>query len=67
MSRESQFQKAEFKRLERRLKEKIQAAGEAFQAFEQEIQVLRRERKTRSAALQMRLFAQFRMLNARGK
>ena len=36
MSRESQFQKAEFKRLERRLKEKVQAAGEAFQAFEQE-------------------------------
>ena len=27
MSRESQFQKAEFKRLERRLKEKVQAAG----------------------------------------
>lgn len=67
MSRESQFQKAEFKRLERRLKEKVQAAGEAFQAFKQEIQVLRRERKTRSAALQMRLFAQFRMLNARGE
>lgn len=67
MSRESQFQKAEFKRLERRLKEKVQAAGEAFQAFEQEIQALRYERKTRSAALQLRLFAQFRMLNARGE
>ena len=67
MSRESQFQKAEFKRLERKLKEKVQAAGEAFQAFEQEIQALRHERKTRSAALQMRLFAQFRMLNARGE
>lgn len=67
MSHESQFQKAEFKRLERRLKKKVQAAGEAFQAFEQEIQALRHERKTRSAALQLRLFAQFRMLNARGE
>ena len=67
MSRESQFQKAEFKRLERRLKEKVQAAGEAFQALEQEIQALRHERKTRSAALQLRLFAQFCMLNARGE
>ena len=67
MSRESQFQKAEFKRLERRLKEKVQAAGETFQALEQEIQTLRHERKTRSAALQLRLFAQFRMLNARGE
>lgn len=67
MSRESQFQKAEFKRLERRLKEKVQEAGEAFQALDQEIQALRHERKTRSAALQLRLFSQFRMLNARGE
>lgn len=67
MSRESQFQKAEFKRLERQLKEKVQEAGEAFQTLEQEIQALRHERKTRSAALQLRLFSQFRMLNARGR
>lgn len=65
--RESQFQKAEYKRLERAWKEKIEAAEQEAAAFETRIQQLKAERKSRSAALQQQLFGQFRMLNFKGE
>lgn len=65
--RESQFQKAEYKRLERRWKERITTARQSVESFESRLQSLKLERKRRSADLQQRLFAQFRMLNYRGE
>ena len=65
--RESQYQKAEFKRLERGWKERINTLEEEVITFETEIEKLKNERKQRSAALQQKLFEQFRMLNAKGE
>ncbi len=65
--RESQYRKAEYKRLERRWMACIAEARQAVEAKEQEIEALKAERKQRSAALQQRLFGQFRLLNARGE
>ena len=67
MIRESQFQKAEYKRLEKRLKEEMQQQAEEMENQEQLIGLLKQERKTRAAALQQKLFEQFRMLNAKGE
>ena len=64
---ESQYQKAEYKRLERRWKERINTVLQAVNAYEMHLQALKHERKTRSADLQQRLFAQFRLLNYRGE
>ncbi len=63
---ESQFQKAEFKRLERRLKEEVAQKDEDLNVWEVEINRMKQERKNRSAALQMKLFKHFKMLNAFG-
>lgn len=65
--RESQFQKAEYKRLERSWKEKITTLQTQAENWERRISALKTERKTRSAALQQKLFEQFRMLNYRGE
>lgn len=65
--RESQFQKAEYKRLERRWKERTETARRDVAAHEARLQALKHQRKTRSADLQQRLFAQFRMLNYNGE
>ena len=64
---ESQFQKAEFKRLERRLKEEVALKDDQLQHIKDQISALKQERKTRSAALQLKLFEHFRMLNAYGE
>lgn len=65
--RESQFQKAEYKRLERSWKDKIASLQVEAGNWEKQIQELKVERKVRSAALQQQLFEQFRMLNYRGE
>lgn len=67
MIRESQFQKAEWKRLERLWKVSLTQLQAEADAFTHQIEELKTERKTRSAALQQKLFRQFRMLNARGE
>lgn len=67
MIRESQWGKAELKRLERSWKEQIAPLQTGANAFAHQIEELKAERKTRSAALQRKLFEQFRMLNARGE
>lgn len=65
--RESQFQKAELRRLERRWKEEIGRIESEISRFEAETERLKTERRQRSAALQERLFEEFRMLNALGE
>lgn len=65
--RENQFQKAEYKRLERSWKDKIASLQVEAGNWEKQIQELKAERKVRSAALQQQLFEQFRMLNYRGE
>lgn len=67
MIRESQFQKAEYKRLENSWKERLNEVEQKVKAFDTEILQLKQERKTRSAALQLWLFRQFDMLNAKGE
>ena len=64
---ESQFQKAEYKRLERSWKDKIASLQVEAGNWEKQIQELKAERKVRSSALQQQLFEQFRMLNYRGE
>ncbi len=65
--KESQFQKANFKRLEREWKKLLEERKAEVVAFETAIEDLKMERKERSAALQQKLFEQFRMLNAKGE
>ena len=64
--RESQFQKSEYKRLEKRWKCELSERESTLKNFESEISRLKQERKTRSATLQRKLFHQFRMRNALG-
>lgn len=66
LTRESQFQKAELKRLKQHWNMRLAFLQAEVDAFETEIERMCTERKTRSAALQQRLFKQFQMLDARG-
>ena len=65
--RESQFQKAEYRRLEHSWKIRIATLRMQTENWEKRISALKSERKTRSAALQQKLFEQFGMLNYRGE
>ena len=65
--RESQFQKAELRRLKKRWQEQIAGAEAQLLPMESAIFALRQERHRRSDALQRWLFDQFQMLNAQGE
>lgn len=65
--RESQYQKAEYKRQEKEWKKRLEELETEVRHFDIEIERLKTERKERSAALQRKLFEQFRMLNAQGE
>lgn len=65
--RQSQHQKAELKRLKRRLAERQAAIRARLDRFETPIAALRTERKNRSAALQHELFLRFRICDRAGK
>ncbi len=65
--RESQFQKAEYRRLEHSWKIRIATLRMQTENWEKRISTLKAERKARSAALQQKLFEQFGMLNYRGE
>ena len=67
MIRESQYQKAEFKRLGRYWKEQISEIKTEMESFSSQIEALKAERRNRSAALQQKLFQQFNFLNAKGE
>ena len=64
---ESQRERADLQRLKRRLHEAVEQAEGRYAELEADIEAMRRERHSRSAALQMKLFARFRMLNAHGE
>ena len=64
--RESQFEKAELKRLAARLKEDVERAKIVLRLFEDKLSSLSDERKKRSATLQEWLFTQFKVLDACG-
>ena len=65
--RESQFGKAELKRQKTAWQSRIDEQQQQVALYEKVIENCKQERKQRSAALQMRLFGAFNMLNARGE
>lgn len=65
--RESQFQKAELKRMEKGWKERLHTLQGEIDYYKTEVEKLKSERKRRSSALQQQLFEQFKMLNAKGE
>ena len=65
--KESQFQKAEYKRKEKQLKERTNQLFNNLKPWTDKINAWKTERKNRSAALQQKLFQQFRILNAKGE
>ncbi len=67
MIRESQFQRAEYKRLEKKLTAPLEALREEIDQMEDRIFRLRWKRKHLSAGLQQRLFKKFELLNAKGE
>lgn len=67
MVAESQFQKAELRRMKQRIKTQVEHLQEQFNELESAMADLKAERKRLSDALQRWLFQQFEMLNARGE
>lgn len=65
--RESQFEKAELKRISDRGKSELAKIREQIDVFTNKIEALTEERRQRSADLQLWLFRQFRLLNAKGE
>ncbi len=67
MTRESQFMKAELRRIRKRNAERQTVVDSRKAAFENEISQLKVRRKSMSDTLQQWLFSQYDMLNARGE
>ncbi|MBQ5752471.1 MAG: hypothetical protein IIV89_06455, partial [Bacteroidaceae bacterium] len=65
--KESQFEKAELKRSARQWQQRVAEKEAAVGTFEERINALATERRSRSLALQQWLFEQFRVLNANGE
>lgn len=65
--RESQFEKAELKRITDRGKSELAKIREQIDVYTDKIEALTEERHQRSADLQLWLFRQFRLLNAKGE
>ena len=64
---ESQRDNAELQRLKRAVRDMVAEALERYDELHAEVEELKTERQRRSSALQMQLFAEFRILNARGE
>lgn len=67
MIRESQFMKAEYKRLKRRCADEAAPVEAKVNGYEDEISALKSRRRQMSDALQRWLFSQYSMLNALGE
>ena len=67
MIRESQFQKAELRRIKKRWSAETALAEEEVRRVDERLTSLRQRRRTMSDMLQRWLFSQFMMLNARGE
>ena len=64
---ESQRDNAELQRLKRAVRDVVAEAQHRYDELHAEVESLKQERQRRSSALQMQLFAEFRILNARGE
>ncbi len=64
---ESRHERAELRRLKLYHRAAVNQAVKALEEYETAVRQLKEERRLRSAELQMWLFSQFRMLNARGE
>lgn len=67
MVRQSQYEKAELKRLEKRWTATINELQAEYDRYAQPIEELKAKRKSLSADLQQRLFDEFQLLNIRGE
>ena len=67
LEKESQHEKAEFKRLKQSMQQYINMTIEEAKPWVDQMEALKEERKNRSAALQQWIFQQFRMRNAKGE
>lgn len=67
LNKESQFEKAEHKRLEAKWKQRIKEQEQVLARMQQTIQQLKQERKQRSNTLQKQIFDAFVLLNAKGE
>ncbi len=67
MIRESQFQKAELRRIKKRWTGEIALAEDSLREIDERLKLLRQKRHAMSDELQRWLFAQFSMLNALGE
>lgn len=67
MTRESQFMKAELKRIKKQGDEAVKAIEEKIAVYETKITRLKKQRHEMSDALQRWLFEQYIMINARGE
>ena len=65
--KESQFQKAELRRMRQHYKTELEALSDKVDIFEKPIQEMKRERRNRSDALQHWLFQRFDLLNLHGE
>lgn len=65
--KQSQFEKAELKRWKKKFQQEVEAQEALIRQKQESIQLLKNERKSRSAALQQWIFQQFQMRNARGE
>lgn len=65
--RDSQRDNADMQRLKRVLRERVAEQQQRFDMLHEHIEALKGERQRRSAQLQMQLFEQFRIMNARGE
>ena len=64
---ESQFQKAELKRIQVRRKQEIDSVMALLSSRDEQVKAWKAERQARSIALQEKIFRHFTMLNARGE
>ena len=64
---ESQRDNAELQRLKRAVRDVVAKAQHRYDELHAEVEALKVERQQRSSVLQMQLFAEFRILNARGE
>jgi tRNA pseudouridine32 synthase/23S rRNA pseudouridine746 synthase len=64
---ESQFMKAELRRMKKRFNVEMTSLSNSIDAMDADIEVLKHERKAKSDALQRWLFSHFIMINAKGE
>lgn len=67
MVRESQYDKAELRRIKKRLSDNTMVARQALSEYEDQLKTLRNDRHRESEALQQWLFTQYKVCNARGE